>query len=67
LEAFLRSQRRSPPSQQTPNGFKDNVVQLCSTDAALDATRLRERAIWLGRQQRRKSVLDRCAILDDFP
>ena len=50
-----------------PNGFKDNVVQLCSTDAALDAARLRECGAWLGRQQRRKSVLDRCAILDDFP
>jgi precorrin-6B methylase 2 len=50
-----------------PNGFKDNVVQLCSTDATLDVARLRERAAWLGRLQRRKSVLDRCAILDDFP
>ncbi len=50
-----------------PNGFKDNVVQLCSTDAALDSARLRERAAWLGRLQRRKSPLDRCAILDDFP
>ena len=50
-----------------PNGFKDNVVQLCSTDPALDAARLRERAAWLGRLQRRKSALDRCAILDDFP
>lgn len=50
-----------------PNGFKDNVVQLCSTDATLDTARLCERAAWLGRLQRRKSVLDRCAILDDFP
>jgi predicted O-methyltransferase YrrM len=50
-----------------PNGFKDNVVQLCSTDPALDSTRLRERAAWLGRLQRRKSPLDRCAILYDFP
>ena len=36
-------------------------------DTALDAARLRERAAWLGRLQRRKSALDRCAILDDFP
>lgn len=50
-----------------PNGFKDNVVQLCSTDSALDVARLRERAEWLGRLQRRKSPLQRCAILDDFP
>ena len=50
-----------------PNGFKDNVVQLCSTDATLDSVRLRERAAWLGRLQRRKSPLDRCAILHDFP
>ncbi len=50
-----------------PNSFKDNVVQLCSTDPALDGARLRERAAWLGRLQRRKSPLDRCAILDDFP
>jgi len=50
-----------------PNGFKDNVVQLCSTDPTLDTARLRERAAGLGRLQRRKSALDRCAILDDFP
>lgn len=50
-----------------PNSFKDNVVQLCSTDATLDRARLLERAAWLGRLQRRKSPLDRCAVLDDFP
>jgi spermidine synthase len=50
-----------------PNGFKDNVVQLCSTDSELDHARLRERATWLGRLQRRQSPLQRCAILDDFP
>jgi spermidine synthase len=50
-----------------PDGFKDNVVQLCSADPELDRAKLRERAAWLGRKQRRKSILDRAAILDDFP
>ncbi|MDB5408966.1 MAG: hypothetical protein JWL84_3878 [Rhodospirillales bacterium] len=50
-----------------PDGFKDNVVQLCSADPALDAAGLRRSATALARRQRRKSILDRCPILDDFP
>jgi hypothetical protein len=50
-----------------PQGFKDNVVQLCSADPSLDAAGLRRCAMALARRQRRKSILDRCPILDDFP
>lgn len=50
-----------------PRGFKDNVVQLCSTDPAFSMTLLRERAAWLARRQRRKSILERCKIYDNLP
>ena len=50
-----------------PRGFKDNVVQFCSTDAGLDMARLRERAAWLAGRQRRKSIFERCKIYDDLP
>jgi hypothetical protein len=50
-----------------PDGFKDNVVQLCSADPDLDAAGLRRCATALAKRQRRKSILDRCPILDDFP
>jgi hypothetical protein len=50
-----------------PDGFKDNVVQLCSADPALDPAALRRSATALAKRQRRKSILDRCPILDDFP
>ncbi len=50
-----------------PRGFKDNVVQLCAMDPATDAVRLRSCAAALAKRQRRKSILDRCAILDGFP
>jgi spermidine synthase len=50
-----------------PRGFKDNVVQFCSTDPRLDMARLRERAAWLAALQRRKSIFERCKIYDDLP
>jgi spermidine synthase len=50
-----------------PRGFKDNVVQFCSTDPGLDMARLRERAAWLAARQRRKSIVERCKVYDDLP
>lgn len=50
-----------------PAGFKDNVVQLCSMDESLDVPLLRQRAAALARRQRRRSILDRCAILSELP
>jgi len=48
-------------------GFKDNVVQLCAADPALDVKALRRCAAALARRQKRKSIIERCAILDGFP
>ena len=50
-----------------PNGFKDNVVQLCTRNPTLSEPRLRDRAADLARRLRRRSILNRCAILDSFP
>ena len=50
-----------------PRGFKDNVIQLCSTDAALTIAKLRAQAALIAKAQRRKSVLERCRIYDDLP
>ncbi|MBV9523860.1 MAG: hypothetical protein JO010_13760 [Alphaproteobacteria bacterium] len=50
-----------------PRGPKDNVVQLCAMDEGIDAKALRLGAAALARLQRRRSILERCAILDDFP
>jgi spermidine synthase len=50
-----------------PRGFKDNVVQLCVAAPGIDAAALRAAATALARRQRRKSILERGAVLDGFP
>ncbi len=50
-----------------PRGFKDNVVQLCSADAALTAAKLRAEAALIAKAHRHKSILERCRIYNDLP
>jgi spermidine synthase len=51
----------------TPRGFKDNTVQFASSDPAFSQRALRLASVALAKKQRRRDILDRCAILDRLP
>jgi hypothetical protein len=51
----------------TPRGFKDNIVQFASSDPDFSRRTLRQASVALTKKQRRRDILERCAILDRLP
>jgi spermidine synthase len=51
----------------TPRGFKDNIVQFASADPEFSQRRLRLASTALAKRQRRRDILERCAMLDRLP